>query len=265
MLASVRPARIKPACSPYGSMPPLRSVRAEIIWPSKTSQFGLCSREEAMKGWAEKLAQGWLPAVPPPGYMTVTEGGKRIHVPNPETKALIQRVFKKYLEPSQTIKTITKEMELMGIRTRKGRPYNRRYVDKMLRDDALEEMTIELLDKLVCPSREIIQWVADAIRKEQKDTIEDREKLVASIPAQLERVNHMDDSLYDDKLAGEITQSKYEEKHTLFVEERKNLQEKLEKLDQSAGLRLEHALVSYDYVQYRVETYHQRPRGVILN
>jgi len=23
-------------------------------------------REEAMKGWAEKLAQGWLPAVPPP-------------------------------------------------------------------------------------------------------------------------------------------------------------------------------------------------------
>ena len=29
-------------------------------------------REEAMKGWAEKLAQGWLPAVPPVGYMTVT-------------------------------------------------------------------------------------------------------------------------------------------------------------------------------------------------
>ena len=28
-------------------------------------------REEAMKGWAYKLAQGWLPSVPPPGYMTV--------------------------------------------------------------------------------------------------------------------------------------------------------------------------------------------------
>jgi site-specific DNA recombinase len=305
-------------------------------------------REEAMKGWAEKLAQGWLPAVPPPGYMTVTEGGKRIHVPNPETKALIQRVFKKYLEPSQTIKTITKEMELMGIRTRKGRPYGKSYVEKMLsnpfyigtnhfngkdylgaqqpilskklfeavqrkkhgkrprkltqhnpifkglirctscgklvtwqlqkgryygvckrttddcklgkmlREDALEEMTIELLDKLVCPSREIIQWVADAIRKEQKGAIEDREKWVASIHAQLERVNHMDDSLYDDKLAGEITQSKYNEKHTLFVEERKNLQEKLEKLDQSAGLRLEHTLVLLELSQRAAELYRQK-------
>lgn len=280
--------------------------------------------------------------------MTVTENGKRIHAPNPEIKALIQRTFKKYLEPSQTLKTITKEMELMGIRTRKGRPYNRSYVDKMLsnpfyiginrfngkdypgaqqpilskklfeavqqkkhgkrphkltrhnpifkglikcsscqklvtwqlqkgryygvckrttedckvgkmlREDSLEEMVTELLDKLVCPSREIIQWVADAIRKEQKGTIEDREKLVASIHAQLERVNHMDDSLYDDKLAGEITQSKYGEKHTLFVEERKNLQEKLEKLDQSAGLRLEHTLVLLELSQRAAELYRQK-------
>lgn len=30
-------------------------------------------REEAMKGWAEKLAQGWMPAPPPPGYKTATE------------------------------------------------------------------------------------------------------------------------------------------------------------------------------------------------
>ena len=39
-------------------------------------------REEAMKGWAEKLEQGWLPAPPPPGYMTVLKDGKKIHVPN---------------------------------------------------------------------------------------------------------------------------------------------------------------------------------------
>lgn len=34
-------------------------------------------REEAMKGWAEKLAQSWLPAPPPPGYKTVISNGKR--------------------------------------------------------------------------------------------------------------------------------------------------------------------------------------------
>ena len=34
-------------------------------------------REEAMKGWAEKLAQGWLPSRPPIGYMTAIQNGKR--------------------------------------------------------------------------------------------------------------------------------------------------------------------------------------------
>ena len=29
-----------------------------------------------MKGWAEKLAQGWLPSVPPPGYKTVVYHGQ---------------------------------------------------------------------------------------------------------------------------------------------------------------------------------------------
>ena len=89
-------------------------------------------REEAMKGWAEKLAQGWLPSVPPPGYMTITRLGKRVHVVDPKTKALIKRMFSLYLEPSQTIVTITKEMSLIGIHTRKGRPYSKSNVQKIL-------------------------------------------------------------------------------------------------------------------------------------
>lgn len=298
-----------------------------------------------MKGWAEKLSQGWLPSVPPPGYMTITESGKRIHVPNPDTKALVQRVFKKYLEPSQSILSITKEMTLMGIRTRKGHPYNKSKVEKMLsnpfyiginrfngkeypgaqqtiiskklfeavqqkkhgkrprdlarhnpvfkglircescnklvtwqlqkgryygvckrtteacklgkmlREDELELMVVGLLEKLVCPSQEIIQWVADAIRSEQKDATESRDKLIASIHAQLERVNRMDDSLYDDKLAGEISQTKYEEKHSLFMEERKAFNEKLEGLDQSIALHLEHTLVLLELSQKAAELY----------
>jgi site-specific DNA recombinase len=60
-------------------------------------------REEAMKGWAEKLAQGWLPSSPPPGYMTVTENGKRIHVPDPVTSKLMLKVFKFYLSPGESL------------------------------------------------------------------------------------------------------------------------------------------------------------------
>lgn len=305
-------------------------------------------REEAMKGWAEKLAQGWLPGVPPPGYMTVTASGKRIHVPNPETKHIIQQVFKKYLEPAQSIKSIAKEMAAMGIRTRKGRPYNKSRVDKMLsnpfyiginhfngkdypgaqqpiitnqlfeavqakkhgkrprvltkhdpifkglikcescqklvvwqlqkgryygicrrltsdcktgkmlREDQLEEMVITLLDNLVCPYREVIEWVAYAIRNEQQDTIASREKLIASIKTQLDRIGRMDDVLYDDKLAGDIPQSKYEEKHAQFAEERKALQDQLEKLDQSAGLQLEHTLVLLELSQRAAELYRKK-------
>ncbi len=89
-------------------------------------------REEAMKGWAEKLAQGWLPSFPPPGYKTVTENGKRIHVPDPTTKTQMQQVFAKYLEPGQTISTIADEMALIGVRTRYGRPHSRSHIQKIL-------------------------------------------------------------------------------------------------------------------------------------
>lgn len=89
-------------------------------------------REEAMKGWAEKLAQGWLPAPPPPGYMTVSVSGKKIHQPDPATRSLMLRAFEKYLEPNQTIESISKEMELMGLRTKHGRPFSKSQIHKIL-------------------------------------------------------------------------------------------------------------------------------------
>ena len=89
-------------------------------------------REEAMKGWAEKLAQGWLPAPPPPGYKTITQNGKRIHVPDPETFTLMKKVFERYLEPDSSVNSISKEMDLMGIRTRRGHPYVKSAVHRIL-------------------------------------------------------------------------------------------------------------------------------------
>jgi DNA invertase Pin-like site-specific DNA recombinase len=91
-------------------------------------------REEAMKGWAEKLAQGWMPAPPPPGYMTVIQNGKRIHAPDPNTYKLIQKLFKLYLEPNQNVQTITDEMKRLGIVTRNGRPYAKSRVHMLLQN-----------------------------------------------------------------------------------------------------------------------------------
>lgn len=89
-------------------------------------------REEAMKGWAEKLAQGWLPAVPPPGYETVTQYGKKIHVPDMNVAPFIKRAFQLAKLPDMNIARVTKEMAKMGVTTRKGRPYSKSYVHKML-------------------------------------------------------------------------------------------------------------------------------------
>src|SRR5665213_1429670 len=91
-------------------------------------------REEAMKGWDEKLAQGWMPAPPPPGYKPITENSKKIHVINEETSPVVERAFKSYLEPSQSILTITDELAECGLTTKKGRPLSKSAVAKMLRN-----------------------------------------------------------------------------------------------------------------------------------
>lgn len=89
-------------------------------------------REEAMKGWAEKLAQGWLPASPPPGYVTITENNKRIHVPDPESMQLVQQAFELYLLPDQTITTITEYLSDIGLVNSKGKPHVKGRIAKML-------------------------------------------------------------------------------------------------------------------------------------
>lgn len=80
-------------------------------------------REEAMKGWDEKLAQGWLPGVPPAGYMNIQRDGKSIQVPNPDTWRIMRDMFELFIRPGQSGITVAKEMALRGIVTAKGRPY----------------------------------------------------------------------------------------------------------------------------------------------
>ncbi len=91
-------------------------------------------REEAMKGWSEKLAQGWRPSAPPIGYKTAIENGKKIHVIDEDTAPLVERAFRLYLEPDQNIVSVTKEVAENGLSTRKGRPLGKTAVHKMLRE-----------------------------------------------------------------------------------------------------------------------------------
>ncbi len=102
------------------------------IFIAFAKQYTDSLREEAMKGWAEKLAQGWLPAVPPPGYITVTEYSKRIHVPNPDNSVLAEPLFRFFLLPDSTVVAATSEAANLGFVTRKGKPLAKSAVHRML-------------------------------------------------------------------------------------------------------------------------------------
>jgi site-specific DNA recombinase len=305
-------------------------------------------REEAMKGWAEKLAQGWLPGVPPPGYVTITQNGKRIHVPNPETRTFIVQAFKLYLDPSQSCASLAREMAIMGIRTRKGRPYakskvqamllNQFYIGvnhhngkdypgvqetfisrelfdkvqqklhrrrptvlkkhnpvfkniiqcavcgglvtwqlqkgryygacqrkgnackgrKLLREDTVEEMVVGQLQQLVCPAPEIIDWVAAEMREEHKDSVENRDRMLASIESQIGRLQRMDSDLYDDKLAGDIAKEKYDVKHAEFTQQLAELEDKRGRIDATVTQGLEQRLVIMQLAQKAAQIYQNR-------
>lgn len=302
-------------------------------------------REEAMKGWAEKLAQGWLPASPPPGYMTISDNGKRIHVPDPVTCPLMRRIFRLYLDPSHSIQSIAKQMELWGIRTRHGKAYSKSHVQrilnnpfyiginhfdgkdypgaqekiisrelfdqvqekmhkgrptkyrthnpvlkniihcedcgktitwqfqkgryygacqrntdackgkKLIREDKIEEIIVGELQKLVCPSEEIIEWVADEMREEQRENIERSERIRISIQTQLDRLHRMDEDLYDDKLAGVITKEKYDVKHEQFTGQIAELEEKKVGIEASVAKGLEQRLVILELAQKAASIY----------
>lgn len=302
-------------------------------------------REEAMKGWAEKLAQGWLPAPPPPGYMTISESGKRIHVPNPETKKLMQYTFKKYLEPGQSIASIAAEMKRIGVTTRLGRAHSKSHVQrilnnpfyiginrfqdkeypgaqepiiskdifnkvqqkmhkgrprvlakhnsplkglircddcnsvvtwqlqkgryygvcrrltdsckksKMLREDRIEEGVMAMLNKLVCPSQEIIDWVANSMRQQHQEIVDNQKRLKKAIETQIERINRMDDMLYDDKLSGGISVEKYKEKHEQLMKQREDFTKQLSDIDESISQRLEKRLVLLELSQKAAQIY----------
>lgn len=302
-------------------------------------------REEAMKGWAEKLAQGWLPAPPPLGYMNAVQNGKKIHVPDPETKKLVVDVFKKYIEPDENLDTTTAYMAKLGLRTRTGHPYvrgrvqklltNTYYIginhfdgkdypgsqelflpkqlfeqvqsklhrrrphryskhnsplkglircedcgsivtwqqqkgkyygvcrrlteackqNKMLREDKIEEIIIAELKRLVCPSPEIIDWVVDEMQNRQHERVEEYEQQLETLQAQLKRLRRMEETLYDDKLSGEITKERYEVKHAEILKNQEDTEDQINKLDSTLGERLELRLAILELSQKAASIY----------
>ncbi len=307
-------------------------------------------REEAMKGWAEKLAQGWLPAVPPVGYMTVTDHGKRIHVPNPATMNSVRAMFELYLKPGQSIESVAAKMREVGLTTRNGRPIPESHVHKILlnpfyiginrfngqeypgaqtpivrrevweavqdklhgkrpkkqvrhnvslkgvvtcatcgsqvswqlqkgryygacqrrdercknrkykyiREDVVQEVVKQELKRLLCPSQSILEWVVDSMRSDVEKAADNRAEVEQNTKTRIERIKSMDEALYDDKLAGVITQERYESKHESFMSEIETLELAMASFDSSVTERKRRGIYMLELSQRAAKYYDEK-------
>jgi hypothetical protein len=72
---------------------------------------------------------------------------------------------------------------------------------------------------------------------------------------QLKRISSMDETLYDDKLSGDITKERYEEKHGQFMKQQADIENQLTNVDASMGERLEQHLVILELSQKAADLY----------
>ena len=54
---------------------------------------------------------------------------------------------------------------------------------------------------------------------------------MSTLRGQLKRITVMDETLYDDKLSGEINKERYQEKHELFMHQKADVESQLASMD----------------------------------
>lgn len=95
----------------------------KFIWNIKvsTAQYHIDNlSEEVKKGQKEKISQGWLPTVPPLGYKTIGDKGKKIHIIDDEKASLVKKMFELYATNNYSLKKLVETMYDEGLRTRTG-------------------------------------------------------------------------------------------------------------------------------------------------
>ena len=302
-------------------------------------------REEAMKGWTEKLAQGWMPSRPPVGYMTAINNGKRIHVTNPKTGLIIKKAFNLYLKPAESTVTVWSFLKQAGITTYNGRPLaksaahkllqNPYYMgiiqfngqtyagshkplitkeiftavqtkmhsgrsskqlkhdvvlrnilvcghcskvitwqsqkghlygacqrdlpeckqNKMVREEHIQEVLTDKLKALISPSPEIVSWLVARLNTEFDSNVDSAEIYRETIKSRMNKLEKMDEMLYDDKLTGGITQDRYEAKHVDIKKQLEELSDQLLVSDTTIESRHNEAIDLIELTQTAYDQY----------
>ncbi len=108
-----------------------------LVWDMKVAVARFYTNnlsEEVKKGQKEKLAQGWLPTKPPPGYVTSGEKGHKIHVVDPNLSTHMKKLFELYATGNYSIIKLEDEMYKEGLRSRNGNKVLQSRIYELLND-----------------------------------------------------------------------------------------------------------------------------------
>ncbi|EDK72563.1 N-6 DNA methylase [candidate division TM7 genomosp. GTL1] len=107
----------------------------------------------------------------------------------------------------------------------------------MLREDRLEVRLIGMLEAIKDPKKKLLAKLQAALQIDQPQSIvgKHRDQVIKSLNRQLKRLQDMDDTLYEDKLANYISAERYEQKRQELVAQILEVQSRLAKLYEVQG------------------------------
>lgn len=108
-----------------------------LVWDMKVAIARFYTNnlsEEVKKGQKEKIAQGWLPAKSPPGYLTTGETGHKIHVIDESKSSLIRKMYEYYATGNFSLAVITKKMYEEGLRNKNNNKIVKSKIHTLLTD-----------------------------------------------------------------------------------------------------------------------------------
>ncbi len=105
------------------------SILIEALIEAMDEYYSINLAEEVRRGMTEKAQRGEVVSVPPFGYKV----RENVFIPDPETAPIVKMIFQKYLN-GQGCLEIAKELNSMGIRTRRGNKWENRGVEYVLRN-----------------------------------------------------------------------------------------------------------------------------------
>jgi len=89
--------------------------------------------EEIKKSNSAKLKRGEWPTKPPLGYRSITgENGRIKHVPDLKSSSLVRQAFELFSTGNYSLKTLSEELALRGLKTRYGKIYSSESIKTIL-------------------------------------------------------------------------------------------------------------------------------------